>query len=74
MYFFYVESQSVIHFCQPELDTLNNPKKPKISGLPGVSVAGQRKWTQDLDSAGKKKNSIYLFHPENFQYPEISDR
>ena len=42
--FFDLESESEIHFRQPEPENLNNPEKTKIFGLSGVSGAGWRKY------------------------------
>ena len=38
-----------------ELETLNNPENPKISGLSGISGDGCRNWIPDLDFASQKK-------------------
>ena len=35
-----VESESEIHFRQPESETLDKPEKPIITGLSEISCAG----------------------------------
>ena len=55
--FFNVNSESETHFRRSEPETLDNPEKN--SGLSGVSGAGWRKRTLNLDSTGQKKNCIF---------------
>ena len=52
-----VEYEFDVHFCRPEPENFDNPKKNEIfSGLSGVFGAGRQKWTLDLDSIGLIKN------------------